>query len=169
MSHGHICPCSFLDAHYIFQAACVSSPYGLGSSVHGSRKQLPHFTQSNRVKDTSRTRRVFYAPAGGTLQLHHMNMSSTCSQFRLGFFKRSKESTRCVHRGVRQVPARAGALRSLCRVVHSTPQAQRILTLTPLKPRFWITFIQESSNVSTSLLISYADADSFECLSSRAR
>ena len=75
-SHGHFCLCSFLHAHYIVQAACVSSPWGLGSSVHGSRKQLPHFTQSNRVKETSRTRRVFYAPPGATL---HMSMSPTCS------------------------------------------------------------------------------------------
>ena len=52
-SHGHFCLCSFLHAHYIVQAACVSSPWGLGSPVHGSRKQLPHFTQSNRVKETS--------------------------------------------------------------------------------------------------------------------
>ena len=31
-SHGHICLCSFLHAHYIVQAACVSSPWGLGLS-----------------------------------------------------------------------------------------------------------------------------------------
>ena len=60
----------------------------------GSRKQLPHFTQSNRVKETSRTRRVFYAPQGATLQLHHMSMSSTCShrsicpQIRVCWFRR---------------------------------------------------------------------------------
>ena len=37
-SHGHFCLCSFLHAHCIVQAACVSSPWGLGSPVHGSRK-----------------------------------------------------------------------------------------------------------------------------------
>ena len=79
-SHGHFCLCSFLHAHYIVQAACVSSPWGLGSHVLGSRKQLPHFTQSNRVKEASRTRRVFYAPPGATSQLHPMSMSSTCLQ-----------------------------------------------------------------------------------------
>ena len=56
------------------------------------------------------------------------------------------------------MPARAGALRSLCRVARITPLAQWIKTLIPLKPRFWGTFVQESSNVSANFIISDAEA-----------
>ena len=45
----------------------------------------------------------------------------------------------------------------ICRQAHITAQAQWILTLTPLKPRFWSTFVQKSSNVSAIVFISDAD------------
>ena len=41
----------------------------VGSPVHCSGKQVPHFTQSNRVRETPRTRRVFHAPLGAMSQL----------------------------------------------------------------------------------------------------
>ncbi len=47
-------------------------------------------------------------------------------------------------------------------------QAAWILLLTLLKPRVWSTLGRNSSDVFAILLISVADADSFECLSSRA-
>ena len=67
--------------------------------------------------------------------------------FRLGFFKRSEESTR----GQKSPHSVYGTCRNLpatCRQARVTAQAQWILSLTPLKPWFWSTFVQKSSNVS---------------------
>ena len=41
-SHSHICPYSFPSGLRNPIATCVSLPWGWGSPVHGSRKQLPH-------------------------------------------------------------------------------------------------------------------------------
>ena len=39
-AYSHICLYSCLCARQVVPAACVSSPWGLGCPVHGSRKQL---------------------------------------------------------------------------------------------------------------------------------